>query len=201
MKLVRPFALVAMLLLALGATSAMAQATPTLRITGPADGATVANPVTVAVQTSGATIKATTENDPNASHLHYFIDRDPASVLKPGEPIPSGQPDIIHTPDLSLQLPSISNGRHTVWVVLAHNDHTPFTPNVQAQVSFVVGAPGQAAAPEQAGSLPQSPRTGTGGLLTSAGYQSEFSPASLALLALAATLVIAGLTLARRSSR
>src|SRR5690348_12921239 len=130
MKHFSAIAVAAALAVFLAASAVYAQGAPSLRVTGPTDGATVPNPVTVSVQTSGATIKAPTDNDPAASHLHYFIDRDPASVLRPGEPIPSGQPDIIHSPDLNLQLPNLSAGRHTVWIVMSHNDHTPYSPNV-----------------------------------------------------------------------
>jgi hypothetical protein len=144
-----------------------AQAGPTVKVTAPSNGATLTNPVTVTVVTSGALIKAATDGDPNAAHLHYFIDRDPATVLKPGQPIPTGQADIIHTPDTSEALPTLSPGAHTVWVVLAHTDHTPYSPNVQDQVSFTLGggAVAQASPPAQPGQLPQIPVSGRGGLL------------------------------------
>jgi hypothetical protein len=129
--------------------TAHAQGAPTVKIMAPNNGASLTNPATVSVQTTGAVIKAATDNDPNASHLHYFIDRDPASVLRPGEPIPTGQPDIIHTADTSQQLPTLSPGQHRVWVVLAHTDHTPYAPNVQDQVSFTIGAGTQGTAPAQ----------------------------------------------------
>jgi len=124
----------------------------------------VSNPVTITVVTTGALIKPATDNDPNAAHLHYFIDRDPATVVKQGQPIPTGQPDIIHTPDTSEQMPTLSPGQHTVWVVLAHTDHTPYNPNVQDQVSFNVGG---GAAVTQASPQPQMPVSGRGGLLRS----------------------------------
>jgi hypothetical protein len=139
-----------------------AQTPPTVTITSPANGATVSNPVSVTVTSSGATIKAATDGDPNAAHFHYFIDRDPATVLQPGQPIPTGQPDIIHTPSTTQQLPNLTPGQHTVWVVLAHTDHTPFSPNVQAQVTFTVGAAPASAASAAPAGLPAS---GTGGLL------------------------------------
>src|SRR6266567_1632161 len=122
-----------------GFPSVEAQGGPTVRITAPSNGAAVTNPVTVTVVTSGAVIKDAAANDPTAAHLHYFIDRDPATVLQPGQPIPSGQADIIHTPDTSQVLPSLSPGPHNVWVVLAHTDHTPYSPNVQDRVSFTIG--------------------------------------------------------------
>lgn len=122
---------------AAAAPAAPAGAT-TMRVTAPANGASVNSVVVVSVEESGATIKAATANDPSAAHFHYFIDRDPATVLKPGQPIPTGQPDIIHTADASLTIPNLRPGEHHVWIVLAHTDHTPYSPNIQAEVSFTV---------------------------------------------------------------
>lgn len=187
-------------------SSARAQAGPTIKVTGPTNGASVSNPVTVSVQSSGATIKAATDNDPSAAHYHYFIDRDPATVLQPGQPIPQGQPDIIHTPDANLQLPTLAPGPHKVWVVLAHTDHTPYSPNVQDQVSFTVGGAAQAAQ----GAVPQIPVVGRGGLLPAAeanrgtiptlertASQNPWIPI-LASIAAASMLLAVGLRLARR---
>lgn len=162
-----------------------AQGGSVVRITAPSDGASANNPVTVQVQPSGATIKAATDNDPNAAHLHYFIDRDPATVLRPGEPIPTGQPDIVHTADMSLQLPTLAPGQHRVWVVLAHTDHTPYSPNVQAQVSFTVGGAAQ-------GAPTQLPATGD-----AAGVSRILLGAVIA----ASALFLAGLALGRKGVR
>jgi LPXTG-motif cell wall-anchored protein len=72
-----------------------------------------------------------------------------------------------------------------VWVVLAHTDHTPFSPNVQDQVSFVIGGGAQSATP---GAPAQLPTTGE-------------SPSWLILAAIAAAsvLVAGGAVLARRT--
>ena len=123
-----------------GRRHVLAQAAPTLSVTGPANGATVANPVTISVNVTGVTIKAASAGDPNSSHLHYFIDKDPAGIVQQGQPIPVGDPNIIHSGSLAQQLPTLSPGQHHVWVVLGHLDHTPYSPNVQADVSFTVSA-------------------------------------------------------------
>jgi hypothetical protein len=173
-RFLRPIGLIAFIVsagLAILASQpvAHAQGGPTVHITAPTGGATLSNPVTVTVTTSGAVIKDAALNDPSAAHLHYFIDRDPATILQPGQPIPSGQADIIHTPNTSQVLPSLSPGPHNVWVVLAHTDHTPYSPNVQDEVSFTVGG-GQgttAAAGAPAAAVPlQLPPGGMGGLLS-----------------------------------
>jgi serine/threonine-protein kinase len=133
---------------AAGALQAAKAAAPPLpdtsmRITSPADGSTVHSSAVISVEQSGATIKPATDNDPNAAHYHYFIDRDPATVLKPGQPIPSGQPDIIHSADPTYIASDLRPGQHTVWVVLAHTDHSPFSPNIETKVSFTVAPAAQ----------------------------------------------------------
>jgi len=193
---------------------AHAQGGPTVRITAPSNGAALGNPVTVTVETSGAVIKDAAAGDPNAAHLHYFIDRDPATVLQPGQPIPSGQADIIHTPNTSEPLPSLSPGPHSVWVVLAHTDHTPYSPNVQDRVTFTIGGAPAPAAGAPAGATAvaaaQLPPGGTGGLLPSSALSGKslltgwMSPeAAIAIrvgltLAIAGALVAGGLMLLRR---
>src|SRR5437016_4085554 len=104
---------------ALHGHSAQAQQGITVSITAPAGGATVSNPVQMHVQSTGVTIKAATEGDPNAAHYHYFVDRNPSTVVQQGQPIPSGQPDIIHSGDPNQVLPNLAPGQHTVWVVVA----------------------------------------------------------------------------------
>jgi hypothetical protein len=184
---------------------AQAQAGPTVTIQGPANGATVANPVQMHVTSTGATIKPATAGDPNAAHYHYFIDRDPATVLQQGQPIPTGQPDIIHTDDANLMLPTLTAGPHRVWVVLAHTDHTPFSPNVQAQVTFTVSA--AAATPAAGGAATPAanaaPRVGTGGLLAENRRQSLLvSPLIIAaILSAAVAAVFFGAIRKSRSER
>jgi hypothetical protein len=151
-----------------GATRhAAAQAAPTLTITSPSNGATVAAPATITVAVTGVTIKAASEGDPNSSHLHYFVDKDPANIVKPGQPIPTGDPNIIHSGSLTQQLPSLGPGQHHVWVVLGHLDHTPYSPNVQADVTFTVS--GAAASTPAAGAAAGAPTAGGASALPATG--------------------------------
>jgi serine/threonine-protein kinase len=145
-----------------------------LRITAPSEGAAVNSTVLVSVEQSGAVIKPATDNDPNAAHYHYFIDRNPDDVLKPGQPIPTGQPDIIHSASPSLAIPDLKPGQHHVWVVLAHTDHTPYSPNIQRDVTFTV-VPAASAVQTVAGS-------GRQGVADGAGSAAQFSnPAAVAV--------------------
>lgn len=178
---------------------AVAQTTPTIQISGPANGSTVSNPVQMHVTSSGVTIKPATAGDPNAAHYHYFIDRNPSTVLQQGQPIPAGQPDIIHTDDANLTLPTLPAGQHTVWVVLAHTDHTPYNPNVQAQVSFTVS--GAAATPAAGRPAPGN----ASGLAATGTGPSTVSMSLLALLlvagATAGVLGLAGYQISQRRQR
>ena len=117
----------------------------TLDFVSPAEGAQVTAPVRIEVRTSGVVLKRPTEQDPNARHLHYFLDTDPAAVLGPGQPVPTGIQNIIHTPDI-VQTLNLQPGQHTVWVVMTDNDHLPLRPNVQAKITFTVtGTPARSA--------------------------------------------------------
>jgi hypothetical protein len=177
-----------------------AQQTGTIRITAPGDGATVSGPVMLSVDIQGVTVKPAAEGDPNAFHYHALVDVDPATVLQPGQPIPTGQANIIHTADPTLMLNDLAPGQHTVVVVLTRTDHVPLNPNVQDRVTFTVAAPGTggagagaaqatpspAAGQAGAGQTPVAvPRVGTGGALTAdRGVGAMLALAAAAALAL-----------------
>jgi hypothetical protein len=79
-------------------------------------------PSTVSVEVEpDVDIKPAADADPESFHLHYFVDVDPGD-LAPGEVIPAGNPNIIHSAatELDLELPS---GEHQVWVVLGQLGH------------------------------------------------------------------------------
>lgn len=124
-----------------GATPAVVPAaSPTVTILFPADGAQVTSPVRIEVGVAGATLKAPTEGDISARHLHYFIDADPAAVMGPGEPVPVGRQNIIHTPQTN-QTVDLLPGEHTVWVVLTDNNHVPLPVTVAKATFTVTGTP------------------------------------------------------------
>ncbi|MGE0542593.1 MAG: protein kinase [Dehalococcoidia bacterium] len=114
---------------------------PTLAILQPAEGGRVSDPVTVQVAVEGATLKPAGEGDPEARHLHYFLDRDPAEIVGSGTPIPVGQAGIVHTDATTQAFPGIAPGEHTIWVVLGGSDHMPLDPAVAGKVSFTVADP------------------------------------------------------------
>ncbi len=146
--------------------SAAAQQPGTIQITAPANGATVSAPVTLQVTIGGVTVKPAAEGDPQAFHYHALIDTDPATVAQPGQPLPTGLANIIHTADTRLPLPDLAPGQHTVTVILTRTDHVPLSPTIQQRVTFTVAAPGAggtAAAPGGAAQQPATaPRVGVG---------------------------------------
>jgi serine/threonine-protein kinase len=109
---------------------------PTLTIMEPAEGARIAGPVTIRLDVSGVNLKAPVEEDPQGRHIHYFLDADPATVLVPGQPIPTGRTNIIHTATPSFTFLDVVPGTHTIWAVITGNDHVPLSPSVQGRVMF-----------------------------------------------------------------
>ena len=129
---------------------AAAQPSVSLKIMSPTDGATVSGPVTLQVEINGGTVKPAEQGDPQAFHYHVLVDVDPATVIQAGQPIPTGQANIIHTADLRLALANLSPGQHTVTVILTRTDHVPLSPGIEDRVRFTVAA----AAPAQAQASP-----------------------------------------------
>ena len=176
-----------------------AQAPATIRVTAPAAGSTVSSPVTLAVDIANALVKPAAEGDPNAFHYHILIDVDPATVVQAGQPLPTGQANIIHTANLREALPTIAPGPHTVTTVLTRTDHVPLSPSVQDRVQFTVAAaaqatPAPAGQPAQPGQLPAgAPRVGAG--------VTTPTPATIWLGVGASILAAAGWLLIRRRAR
>ncbi|MGH2583642.1 MAG: DUF4399 domain-containing protein [Dehalococcoidia bacterium] len=177
-----------------------AQQGASIKITEPAAGATVASPVTLAVDIQGVPVKAAAEGDPNAFHYHALVDVDPSTVLVPGQPIPTGQSNIIHTADPNLTLPDLAPGQHTVVAVLTRTDHVPLSPTVQDRITFTVGTPGTGGpgtggpGAAASGQTPvAAPRVGTGGLLAA-----DTEPSLPLMLTVALVMALGGGGLALR---
>jgi hypothetical protein len=119
-------------------------------------------------------IKAGSAGDPTSFHFHYFVDVNPATIIVPGQPVPVGNPAIIHSGELSMTFAGLAAGDHTVWVVMGRLNHVPCAGDVSAVVKFTV---------------PKAPATGTG----PAGDESgAYTWAILAGVVLLATAAVAG---------
>jgi hypothetical protein len=105
-----------------------AAAAPAIKITSPADGATVKGPkvnVEVAV-TNWKLVPAGATVADGEGHLHFFIDA-PASAVPAGQAIPAtdANPAYIHAgkePLTSREL-TLSPGKHTITVVMGNAAH------------------------------------------------------------------------------
>lgn len=104
-----------------------------------APGAAAPTTVSVAV-TPPVNLKPAKDGVADSFHLHYFVDIDPATVVQAGQPVPSGNPKIIHSAATTQDVGALTAGRHTVWVVLGDVAHTTCTPMVVGSVSFNVAA-------------------------------------------------------------
>ena len=120
-----------------------AQATVTVNVSGPAIQASApatvpaGQPVPVTVTVQGVTlVEANGDTSGSTGHLHLFVDREPTPA---GQPIPKGDPTIIHSAKPEVDIPGLAAGAHTVWVVLGDGTHVPFDPPVEAKVTFTVG--------------------------------------------------------------
>ena len=120
-----------------------------ITVTAPGASAPTTVSVTVAPPVN---LKPAKDAVADSFHLHYFVDIDPATVVQAGQPVPTGNPKIIHSAAMTQDVGTLTAGKHTVWVVLGDVGHTTCTPMVQGSVSFDVAV--------SAATLPAS---GTGG--------------------------------------
>jgi hypothetical protein len=98
-----------------------------------------AGPVTVSVDYSGPPLVPAARAESLADyHLHYFLDVDPTPYLGTNQPIPLGDPHIIHTTDTEATFDAVGPGLHTVAVVLTGSNHVSLNPPVASIVTFTV---------------------------------------------------------------
>ena len=145
----------ALAVLAAFAFVSTAAAQPEVRIVSPTNGASLSGPdVTVTIAVSGTTlVPAAQASRPEDLHVHYLLDVDPTPFLDGSTPIPTGDPNIVHSAATSNTFADVPAGRHRVTVVLALANHVSVEPPVAPSVTFTV----LGAAPAQL------PRTGEAG--------------------------------------
>lgn len=119
-----------------------AEAERTVKVEGPSvkasAPATVAagQPVTVTMEVEGlSVVKADGDTSGRTGHLHLFVDRPPSPA---GEPIPAGDPNVIHTAESTVMLSDLSPGEHTIWVVAGDGTHRPLPAGVRDKVAVTV---------------------------------------------------------------
>src|SRR5437588_5834094 len=141
----RVFAVFGLLLSLVFAETALAQPQPQIVITAPASGATVAGPnVTGSINVSGTTlVPAANATKLEDLHVHYVLDGDPTTLASGAAPIPSGNPNIVHSGATSTSFMDVAAGSHKVSVILGLSNHVAVQPPVAPSVSFTVAAPAQ----------------------------------------------------------
>lgn len=108
---------------------------PSVKASAPAT-VTSGQPVTISVKVEGLSlVKANGDTSGRSGHLHLFVDKQPTP---PGQPIPSGDPTIIHTAETTVTLPNLAPGEHTIWVVAGDGTHKPLEPPVMDKVTLTV---------------------------------------------------------------
>ncbi len=105
-----------------------------LRIVEPANKATVGNPVTLQVASTGVEIAAPEEGVEGAVHYHAFVDIHP--FTPGGQVIPEDEPGIYSFATEEIEL-DLQPGEHTIIVALGDNDNVrvPDAPAVHVDIT------------------------------------------------------------------
>jgi hypothetical protein len=119
-------------------------AAPAVAFLAPTEGSRVTSPlVLVRLSITGLRpVDAGKPVVPGEGHAHLFVDRDP---VRPGENIPTDQPNIVHLGKAPFDSRSISlrDGRHTLWAQLADSSHIALgAPATRATFTVVTPRPG-----------------------------------------------------------
>lgn len=98
----------------------------------PADGATVANPVTVQFGLRGMGIAPAGAEWDDTGHHHLILNLDPSDIAM-DESLPATE-NIVHfgggQSEATLDLPT---GTHTMWLLVGDHTHTPHDPPVMSE--------------------------------------------------------------------
>ncbi len=82
-------------------------------------------------------VKADGDTSGDSGHFHVFIDRDPVDV---GEVIPK-EAGIVHSAENPIKLYGLTEGEHTLTVVVGDGTHTRFGENLSEEVTVDVNGP------------------------------------------------------------
>lgn len=109
---------------------------PSVTLTAPAFSPTQ-RPVSLQLATEGVAIKPADGDRSGATgHFHIFVDKEP---VKAGQPIPTGDPQIIHTAAMSVDIPGLDDGEHVITVVVGDGTHVALDPLVMATAKVTAG--------------------------------------------------------------
>jgi hypothetical protein len=114
----------------------------TVTVAGPSLDATApptlkaGEPLSIAVTVSGFTlVKADGDTSGSTGHLHAFVDTPPVA---PGDAIPTGDPNIIHSATSPITVTGLAAGEHTIWILAGDGTHHAFAKSVRDKVVVTV---------------------------------------------------------------
>lgn len=108
---------------------------PSVTVTAPAF-VPAGQPVPLEIAAQGIDIvPANGDTSGDTGHFHVFVDKEP---VNPGEAVPAGDPQIIHTAAGTLSVPDLEAGDHEFWVVVGNGSHVALDPPVMAFVKVTV---------------------------------------------------------------
>jgi hypothetical protein len=109
---------------------------PSVDATAPAT-LTAGTPLSIDVVAEGVTlVKADGDASGKSGHLHALVDRKPSQYM--GQPLPAGDPGIIHSATSPIVVTGLTPGEHTIWIVLGNGAHVPFDPPVMDKITVTV---------------------------------------------------------------
>ena len=109
---------------------------PTVDASAPAT-LTAGSPLSVEAKVEGVSlVKADGDTSGKTGHLHVFVDKDPAQFK--GQPIPTGDPAIIHSASSPIEVTGLTAGEHVIWVVVGNGSHVALDPAVMDKLTVTV---------------------------------------------------------------
>lgn len=124
-------------ILAIGFTSSYSYADSSIKITDPANGATVASPVKVCLETNGVVVEPAKNGvNEGRGHHHLLIDADLPTDLT--QPIAKDDKHVHMGDGSTCKELTLSVGKHTIRALFANGAHVPGSPALTASVDVTV---------------------------------------------------------------
>ena len=108
-----------------------------VKITEPADGATVSNPVKICMEVKGVQVEPAKKGvNVGKGHHHILVDVDQPANLK--NPIPKDEQHIHMGDGSTCKEIKLAPGKHTIRTLFAQGNHVPYVPSITDTISVTV---------------------------------------------------------------
>ena len=108
-----------------------------VKITEPADGATVSSPVKVCMEVRGVRVEPASKGvNVGGGHHHILVDVDQPANLR--NPIPKNEQHIHMGDGSTCKEVELAPGRHTIRALFAQGNHVPYVPPITDTISVTV---------------------------------------------------------------